>query len=530
MRTATYLSAISLLITISTSATAQTGFTLMTGPTSFTGAGNLEDGIQVASSGAYSNQFSIFTAVKPNISAEAQLNWGSLGLTAAERSNEISEWSGIGAGLRFHPAFDAEKAVQPWLGVGLNFVQQSNFADLADVNGETYYHWSNGQTYDLPEDHPMAHISANSVAPDYAFETKTTEVQSLALPVQVGLNLNLTSRFYANASLGVLVGPESSLDPRPGYTDFLTTAQAGFGIRMGKEYAEPRVTYPEEWVELGDDGDADGIKDNKDRCPGTPSGAPIDSRGCPIDSDNDGVADYLDHEPFSLHRRVNQQGIALNEEQWAALIAQSASQRGTMEELFQRVESEDPRSVITPVDANGRTPAELRLLKSFGSEHSTIQVKSVKSSPQPIETSTERNNSEFISPKSTVNSKSEAALHQDFDGDVALSQYRSIMPVIRPTFRVQLAADVRDLDMDAVTPFLLSGSVTQKFDNSSALCIVSKSYIDKSAADKTLKELQEAGFDGAFLVGEFNGRMISMEAATSLQETWNELSSISSVK
>lgn len=522
--------AISALSFISTSVTAQTGFSLMTGPTSFTGAGNLEDGIQVASTGAYSNQFSLHTAIKPFMTAEAQLNWGSLGLTAAERSHEIAQWSGIGAGLRVHPEFNIEKAVQPWLGIGLNFMQQSNFADYTNASGEEYYYWSNGQTYDMPEDHPLANVSANPVAPDYAFETKTNEVRSLALPVQMGLNLNLTSRFYANASVGVLVGPESSLDPRPGYTDFLTTAQAGFGIRLGKAYAEPRIDYPEEWLELGDDGDSDGIKDSKDRCPGTPMGAPIDKRGCPVDSDKDGVADYLDQEPFSLHRRVNQQGIALSEEQWAALIAQSASQKGSMEELFQRVESEDPRSMVTPVDANGRTPAELRLLKAFGSNHSTIQVKSVKESATPPATTQGQNNSEFISPKPTIGSKSETSLHQEFDGDAELNQYRSIMPVIRPSYRVQLAEHVRDLDMDAVTPFLVSGQVTQKFDNSSALCIVSKAYLDKKSAEKTLQELQSAGFGNAFLVGEFNGRMISIEAATSLQETWNELSSISVVK
>jgi len=42
------------------------------------------------------------------------------------------------------------------------------------------------------------------------------------------------------------------------------------------------------------DTDGDGVRDGKDRCPGTPSAAWVYDDGCVIDSDNDGVADGLD--------------------------------------------------------------------------------------------------------------------------------------------------------------------------------------------------------------------------------------------
>lgn len=48
------------------------------------------------------------------------------------------------------------------------------------------------------------------------------------------------------------------------------------------------------------DGDNDGVCDSRDQCPGTPQGAPVDSKGCPLDSDNDGVADYLDQCPNTV--------------------------------------------------------------------------------------------------------------------------------------------------------------------------------------------------------------------------------------
>lgn len=46
------------------------------------------------------------------------------------------------------------------------------------------------------------------------------------------------------------------------------------------------------------DTDGDGIPDKKDQCADTPPTAHVDSKGCPIDSDVDGVADYLDTCPL----------------------------------------------------------------------------------------------------------------------------------------------------------------------------------------------------------------------------------------
>jgi hypothetical protein len=44
----------------------------------------------------------------------------------------------------------------------------------------------------------------------------------------------------------------------------------------------------------GEDSDHDGIEDDKDECPRTPSRIAVDALGCPFDSDNDGIFDYED--------------------------------------------------------------------------------------------------------------------------------------------------------------------------------------------------------------------------------------------
>jgi outer membrane protein OmpA-like peptidoglycan-associated protein len=48
------------------------------------------------------------------------------------------------------------------------------------------------------------------------------------------------------------------------------------------------------------DGDGDGVLDNRDRCPDTPAGASVDTRGCPSDADGDGVPDGVDRCPTTV--------------------------------------------------------------------------------------------------------------------------------------------------------------------------------------------------------------------------------------
>src|SRR5207247_139634 len=45
------------------------------------------------------------------------------------------------------------------------------------------------------------------------------------------------------------------------------------------------------------DSDGDGVPDGVDKCPNTPAGAKVDATGCPVDSDNDGVPDGIDQCP-----------------------------------------------------------------------------------------------------------------------------------------------------------------------------------------------------------------------------------------
>jgi OOP family OmpA-OmpF porin len=61
------------------------------------------------------------------------------------------------------------------------------------------------------------------------------------------------------------------------------------------------------------DSDGDGVTDDRDRCPDTPSGARVDADGCPLDADGDGVYDGLDRCPDTPEgARVDAQGCPLD--------------------------------------------------------------------------------------------------------------------------------------------------------------------------------------------------------------------------
>jgi OOP family OmpA-OmpF porin len=65
----------------------------------------------------------------------------------------------------------------------------------------------------------------------------------------------------------------------------------------------------------GKDTDGDGVKDKRDKCPGTPPGAPVDENGCEFDDDNDGVVNSEDQCPNTpAGAKVDSRGCELDDD------------------------------------------------------------------------------------------------------------------------------------------------------------------------------------------------------------------------
>lgn len=76
----------------------------------------------------------------------------------------------------------------------------------------------------------------------------------------------------------------------------------GYDDKPARRTQEPTPAQPQ-------DSDGDGVVDNRDQCPNTPSGVRVDARGCALDTDRDGVPDHRDDCPGTAQQyRVDDQG------------------------------------------------------------------------------------------------------------------------------------------------------------------------------------------------------------------------------
>ncbi len=177
---------------------------------------------------------------------------------------------------------------------------------------------------------PIFGSSLNTPGFNAAVKTGTTDeardawtigyTKQLAVGVWVGNNNNtpmnnggsaMAGPIWRNTLLGAMRGQTNQPFTAPSGVERLLVCRSN-GLRAvggGTEgtYQEyfKRNAIPSGTCDVPkapEDTDKDGVTDDKDECPGTPSGAKVDEKGCvipdePIDTDNDGVADTNDRCP-----------------------------------------------------------------------------------------------------------------------------------------------------------------------------------------------------------------------------------------
>ncbi len=250
---------------------------------------------------------------------------------------------GMNVEYRFGHLIEKSSFIRPYVSFGIESVNFSSKGDLTDASGLTYNYWSDGTIRDQPEG--MIGPS-NILYRDYEYETdlrlrEDTEFglgsynqRSIAFPAGVGLHFLISPRAYF--SLG--------LSYHYTLTDYLdNVAYEGTSIQGAKgndSYVYSHLTLhfdlfsdpATRTVDLlfadaefdplfFDDEDGDFVLDVSDRCPGTPYGVEVDSLGCPLDGDEDGVPDFRDQELETTSGAwVDDDGVTVTEEDFYASI------------------------------------------------------------------------------------------------------------------------------------------------------------------------------------------------------------------
>lgn len=292
-------------------------------------------------------------------------------LTGDERSvedlsrnlNFSSNIYSIGAAARyeFGHLLPADSKIKPYVGIGIEQLTFNTKGDLFDGQKRFYNYWPDGTIRTLPETEEGA---ALPLYRDYLFETDLRSYESetyglgdynqrsFAVPLQAGFSLEVSERMFV--SLGTeyhysftdfidnVASEGTHITGRKGNDGFMFT-QVSLHLDLFSDPTTRTVDLLYADLEMDpvffDDEDGDFVLDVADHCPGTPYGVLVDTLGCPLDQDQDGVPDYLDDEPDSRQGAwVDENGVTINEEDFlASLHRDSALKREDLDaymELF----------------------------------------------------------------------------------------------------------------------------------------------------------------------------------------------------
>ncbi|MFN4083987.1 MAG: thrombospondin type 3 repeat-containing protein [Bacteroidia bacterium] len=195
---------------------------------------------------------------------------------------------------------------------GIGFGNYQTSFDLMDKEGNIYHYWSDGIIRDKQESYDN-YFDATILKRDYEFETKGEKISSLFIPVGIITEIKASNNLSFNIKHLYNISFSGTLDNVSSGTkkDYYSFLCVGANYYLKPKTKEEKKFIKE--IDLGD-ADGDGVLDFEDRCQNTPKGVKIDNKGCPIDTDEDGIPDYLDLEPNVKTKYVNQNGVKLSNE------------------------------------------------------------------------------------------------------------------------------------------------------------------------------------------------------------------------
>lgn len=258
-----------------------------------------------------------------------------------------------GVSYNFNHLYKKPGIIQPFIGVGVSFINFDSKADLKDANGNEY-------VYD--EQGGILTAGGEPTQRDYTFETDLRDENldglgkydqfTFSIPVSAGVDFKMGKRLSAKLGAGFYYTFTDLIDDisdagegdRKGDSRndmfLFTSASVSYSIGVGKSYTKSMKTKYYEDVDFYAmqvaDSDQDGVNDFDDQCAQTPKGAKVDEKGCPVDTDLDVIADYRDKEDSTkLSSVVDLEGVTLTEERMLAAYADSiATTRANMHKVY----------------------------------------------------------------------------------------------------------------------------------------------------------------------------------------------------
>jgi hypothetical protein len=314
-------------------------------------------GVQVAASGNLSRYLDLdLTAIYGNIGVNER---NAAGRNLNFRSEMFIGTAGVS--YNFNHLYKKPGIIQPFIGLGVSFINFDSKSDMFDANGNRYYYWADGSIMSLAETDPNSE-QAVSLQRDYTYETDLRDENqdnlgkydqfTFSIPVTAGVDFKMGRRLSAKLSSSFYYTFTDLIDDisKEGTGDrqgnsrndmfLFTSMTVSYSIGVGRDYAKSSKTKYYEEVDFYAmrlaDSDGDGVNDFDDRCAMTPSGVKVDEYGCPLDGDKDVISDYRDKEDSTkLGSIVNLEGATLTDQMMLDAHKDSiATERARMNEIY----------------------------------------------------------------------------------------------------------------------------------------------------------------------------------------------------
>lgn len=227
--------------------------------------------------------------------------------------NENFESSIFAAGLNINYNIIKEEAqtILPFLSAGLEAISFKVNADLKDINGNAYYYWPDGTIRDSYSE------NASIIQRDYSYETQLNKSMTLGIPFGAGIKLKLSDKMNMRFESIYHYTFNDLLDNvEAGNSDKFLFTSISLHYALGvKSHSSLYKNVDFSAIVENADYDKDGVSDLHDKCPDSPDSIKVSNDGCPLDDDNDGIANYLDQEPNSIpNALVDEKGITITDE------------------------------------------------------------------------------------------------------------------------------------------------------------------------------------------------------------------------
>lgn len=308
----------------------------------------------------------------------------------------------------FNHFLKSKRVLDPYLSVGFDAFLFNSKTDLYDANGNAYHYWKDGTIRNQPDESENRH-SAVVISRDYVYETDLREAGVGGLPfhdkyafmVPVGAGFNMRMNEHMHARIGAtwsfmltdvvdgITKETKGVRQGDAKNDNMLFIHVGLAWDMSRrpreidaEDSKSDISNEALLALTESDDDGDGIINLNDDCAGTPPGVAVNEKGCPPDSDNDGIPDYRDLEPNSAeYTVVDSNGVALSDDQLEAIYLRFIDSTGHFAAIEDTIYVLDVFSARTrryaggtfsvAVKADSLSPAQVDKLLSEG------EVKSV---------------------------------------------------------------------------------------------------------------------------------------------------------